>query len=659
MKMPYKICYAVAIVIAGLLAAAPLQAQSSDEVLMTVGDLPVTVGEFTYIYEKNNGDDADYSAASIEEYLDLYTKFKLKVAKAKELRMDTITALKEELDTYQRQLANNYLMDREVKAKLIRQAHDRRQYDVQVAHLLVKAVRVSGKNAEEEALKEIEKIKADLDAGTIDWDTAVKTYSSDQTSAKNGGAIGYLTAMLPPGFEELEQAMYESDKGEIAGPVKTKLGYHLVKVLNKRPARGVVDAAHILLRKPKGGSMVDAKAEAVKAYNDLRAGKSWEQAVTEYSDDPDSKTKAGAIGKVGIGQYAAPFEDALFALSADGAYTKPVETKAGYHIILRKSKEDLSDYDSYRSKMDSRIERLPRYKDSREQLIKDIKAKYGYKVNGPALRHFISTVGDDFYSHKWTTKSVEDVEVFRFQDDVYTMMDFATYLKKNIKSRQRYSKTKSANLAVRELLQKYSDEQAILYEEDNLERTYPDFRNLMREYREGILLFEASKVNVWDKASQDSMGLKRFYENNHSRYRHPAKANITQYIVKSSDGKLLKKIGKNIRKRGTEKVLSKFNKKDPYFVKTVESTATQGDQPISTMDWAVGAVSDPVVMPNEEKATIYKINSIEEGRAKTLSEARGYVIADYQDHLEKVWVAELRSQYPIDLNKSVLESLTK
>jgi peptidyl-prolyl cis-trans isomerase SurA len=635
------------------------QAQEADDVLLTVGDMPVTVGEFRYIYEKNNGDAADYSEGSVEEYLDLYTKFKLKVAKAKRLQMDTISALRDELEIYRKQLANSYLMDREVKQKLINSAFDRRQQDVAVAHILIKKARVNGLDADAEAIKKIERIKNEIASGNTEWDAAVKAHSSDQSSAGYGGSMGYLTAPLPAGFVELERSMYDAEVGEMVGPVQTKLGYHLIKVLDKRPARGVVDAAHVLIRKPKDGNMNAAKEKAMKAYTDLQSGMSWEQVVTQYSDDRDSKNKKGSIGKVKIGQYAASFEDALFALDQDGAYTEPVQTSAGFHIILRKSKEDLKDYENFYRLMDNKIERLPRYKEEKEQLITRIKAKHNYKVNEAALTEFVSTVGEDFYTYKWAVGDVEDVEVFRFNDNIYKMADFAAYLKKNVKSRQRYSKTKSTNVAVRELLEKYSNEEAILYEETNLEASYPDFRNLMREYREGILLFEASKVNVWDKASADTMGLKRFYENNRTRYRHPAMADVTTVTAMTTDAKQLRKIKKMIAKKGIPATLAKYNKKNPSFISSAESQVEQGSNNMLVKNWQSGAISEPVVNAAKGTSTITMVSNIVDGRTKSLSEARGYVIADYQDYLEKQWVRELKAEFPIETNKQILKRLIK
>lgn len=637
-----------------------LSAQVNDEdVLLTVGDIPVTVSEFRYIYEKNNGDDADYSSESINQYLDLYTKFKLKVARAKDVRMDTIAALKQELDTYRRQLANSYLMDKQVMDRLLRTAFDRRQQDVQVAHLLVTPVRGRGSLADQEALASIQKIKEEINAGSTSWEEAIEMHSDDKGSAEQQGLMGYLTAMLPDGFVELEDAMYTLPIGQVSAPIKTKLGYHLIKVIDRRPARGVVEAAHIFIRKEKSGDQSAVEAKALEAYNELLLGKTWDNVVATYSDDRETNNKKGAIGNVTIGKYAAAFEDAVFALEQDGAYTMPVETTSGYHIIRRISKEDLSDYNRFKRANETKMERRSRYRTAREELIASIKDKHQYTVNEPALKHFTSTLGEDFYTFKWSPKEVEDVELFRFDEKIYKLADFVDYLEENVKSRQRYSKSKSASTAVQEMLDIYTDDEAILYEESNLEAAYPDFRNLMREYREGILLFEASKINVWDKASTDTVGLKSFYQNNKQRYVYPSKASVSNFVINTTDKKMVKKVTKMAKKKGTDAVLKKFNKKDEFFVKTYDAEVSRDSKAGKDLTWTIGAFSTPQVNEAEGKTIVSTVTAIEEGRLKTLAEARGYVIADYQDQLERVWVAQLRELYPVSLDKKILKSLTK
>ena len=209
------------------------------------------------------------------------------------------------------------------------------------------------------------------------------------------------------------------------------------------------------------------------------------------------------------------------------------------------------------------------------------------------------------------------------------------------------------------MLDQYSDEESILYEETKLEETYSDFRNLMREYREGILLFEASKVNVWDKASNDSLGLKRFYENNRKRYQYAPIAKVVNYVLKSTKEKDIKKVIKHAKKNELEKTLKKFNKKDEFYLKAFDGELAQDKKQPKGLEWKEGGISDPEINGAEGKTTFTKIVSIGNPKQKSLTEARGYVIADYQDHLEKIWIRELKSTYEVDVKKDVLKKLIK
>ena len=649
---------ALCIIIGSTLSA---NAQSPSDVLFTVDGHPVTVSEFSYIYEKNNGSGADYSKASLDEYLDLYIKFKLKVRRALDTQMDTIPELKSELLNYQKQLASSYLMDKEVLNKLLKEFYDRQKEDVQIAHILFPKQRSASGDGMQEAKLKAEEVQKDIQSGKITFEAAAKQYSGDQNTSGKGGVLNYMTAMLPPNFEALEDAMYTLPKGKLSDPIPTKLGYHLIKVIDKRPARGTLDISHILIRTDKDKQPVpDAEERAMAAYNQLLLGKSWDDVVEEYSEDLESRSKKGALGKVSIGMLAPEFEDAAFGIQKDGDFTMPVLTKSGYHIIKRNTKEDLGSFDLFKRRHEKAMEQRPRYAEAKESLIESIKAENKYKVNESVLTSFIKTIGPDFYTFKWRRDEVDDATLFTFNDtDVYTLEDFVNYLKDNVKARQRFSQTTPADVSVREMLDSFSDDEAILYEEKNLEVKYEDFKNLMREYREGILLFETSKVNVWDKASQDSSGLAAFYEQNRDAYKFAPVAKVINYVVKSTDGEEIKDVLKHAKKNDSEKTLDKFNKKDAFFVKVFEGEVSQDKNMLKNLEWKVGGMSDIEINGEEGKATFSKIVEIQPAKPKSLSEARGYVIADYQDYLEQQWVEELRAAYEVKINDGILKKLRK
>ena len=310
-----------------------LDAQKNDKVLFSIGDEKVYVSEFNYIYEKNNAKDADYSKESLEEYLDLYKKFKLKVHKAKDVGLDTVKTLREELAGYRKQLANSYLKDKEINARLIDEVVERMKEDVEVSHIFVSAEDRATQQVKSGALMKVNEIKKKLDGGSP-FDLMAKSLSEDRSSANKKGYLGYYTAPLPNGFYEFENAMYETKKGQISQPVKSKMGYHVIKVLDRRPARGQVEISHILLRK-KGvnRTLPKTKILADSVYLLLKEGRNFENMAGKFSDDSKTKAKGGYLGFIGINQFDKIFEDAAFALENDNDYSKPIETDIGFHII--------------------------------------------------------------------------------------------------------------------------------------------------------------------------------------------------------------------------------------------------------------------------------------------------------------------------------------
>ena len=333
-----------------------LQAQTPDPVLFTIDGQPVPASEFSYIYAKNNRDDADFSEASLRDYLDLYTKFKLKVREAYAMGLDTVSTLQTELAGYRKQLADSYLTDKEITDRLVDEAYKRMQEDVQVAHILIK----TNPNVATDTLAAYGKIQAiykRLQAGEA-WDEVARKSSEDNATKDAGGNLGYITALLPNGFYSFETAAYETPVGQYSAPVHSTLGYHIVKVLNKRQARGELDIAHILLRVKADGS--DDKAVKVRIddlYAQLKAGGRFEELAKKSSEDKTTAERGGAIGPIVINQYEKSFEDAVYALANDGDYTAPVRTRLGWHIIKRVRKRPMRTMDQAKGKSETQISR--------------------------------------------------------------------------------------------------------------------------------------------------------------------------------------------------------------------------------------------------------------------------------------------------------------
>ena len=629
----------------------------NDPVLFTVNGVPVQVSEFNYIYAKTNGSNANFSKASVEEYLDLYTKFKMKVARAKDMKLDTIPTLKEELSGYRRQLADSYLTDKEVTERLMKEVYARLQRDVRLSHILVK---IEGKDTLS-AYNKAKAILERLDKGE-DFALLAGSISEDLISRPKGGDVGYITAMLPEGFYELESGIFNTPVGKHSGIVRSPLGYSILKIVSDRPARGEMEVAHIMIRKIKEGTPQPwAKTLADSLYKRLGEGDDFNVTVQKYSDDANSAMKGGNLGYFGIGRYELAFEDAAFDLAKDGDYTKPIETSIGWHIIKRISRKKMEPYETMKTRLKSRVQSDGRFELAKTAMVKRIKQENNFKEKPAVLNHFIEELDSTFWTYNWQGNGHHaSDELLRIGNDVKTIGDFTKYLKDVANRRLSYAANAMNDLGKMTHLvyDDYTDEIALGYEEQQLEKKYPDFKNLMREYEEGILLFEAIKMNVWDKASQDTIGLEKFYAAHKDKYMWDERAQIITYSVSDSAKADLTAIRKYAMKNNPQAVLKKFNKKKESVSYSEEVFEKGKNKNIEAQGWKAGFASES--KQNADKSWSFtKTEKIMPKTAKTLKEARGYIVADYQEFLEKQWMDDLTKTYKVVVNNDVLKGIIK
>ncbi len=640
-----------------LFFSASLFAQD-DPTLFTVEGKEIGVEEFQYIYEKNNGDKADYSEQSLNEYLELYTKFKLKVQRAKEMGLDTVAVLQTELEGYRQQLANSYLTDKEVTGRLMDEVAERMQSDIKVSHIFI-ANPKKGDKSDSKARQTLDQVYIQLQQGKSFAELA-KQHSQDEASAKNGGALGYYTAPLPSGFYNFENAMYNTEVGKSSKPFETKMGWHIIQVEDKRPALGERELSHILIRSTvKGEEVPGAKEKADSIYQVVKNGADFASIAKLHSDDKNTSAKGGYLGFIKINQFDKVFETAAFALANDGDISMPVKSKFGYHIIERKSKIDQSDVETNKKRVKSKMSKDDRLTIAKKSLIEKIKKDAGLTENKVVLNEFINKLGQDFYSYKWKVPPMQDKELVSFNNNMsFTNNDFANYCKKNTRSRLKFSKDKVIGAAAMELYDSFLDEIAIKYEESNLEKKYPDFKALMREYEEGILLFEATKMEVWDKATEDTIGLKKYYQENTSNYSWGERGEIETYQIQNRDAKTMKKIIKSIGKWDSSKLMNKYNIGEEKIIEVSTKTIERSSKVAEGLTWKKGATSTPDAS-NRNFTTVQKVKTILAPKPKSFEEARGYIIADYQDYLEREWVKSLKSKYTLEINQEVFNSLIK
>jgi peptidyl-prolyl cis-trans isomerase SurA len=637
-------------------------AQTNDPVLFSVEGNPVLLSEFQYIYTKTNGDKADFSKKSLDEYLNLYVKFKLKVQRAKEMKLDTIPVLQQELAGYRKQLANSYLVDKEVTKRLVKEAYDRSLRDIDISHIMVLVPPTATPKDTLAAFNKINTLKTTIDGGA-DFAKVAAEKSDDKSAKTNGGNLGYLTALLPDGFYAFETAAYSLKEGE-SKVVRSAAGYHIIKVNGSRPARGEIEAAHILIRKdPKDkGAAAKVRIDSISAA--LQAGAEFETLARALSQDNLSASKGGNIGFFGINKYERSFENATFELANDGEYTTPIGTQAGWHIIKRLRKKPIESFDIAKRKLQPKVQKDSRYEMAKTSMLNRIKQEANFTEDRKTYNMFASLVGDEYLTHRWKPgyEKADNVLFSLGTDKKYTIANFETFSQKNSRDRLRMGRSKARLEVVQFLYDQFVSETLMQYEEQQLDEKYPEFKALMREYEEGILLFEATKILVWDKASQDSVGLEQYFATHkkNRKFFWNERAEVSFYTLKKDEIKCLPKVRKYAKKKAPKKTLKKYNKEEKKILSHRTEIVEQGkNKVVNNLPWKKGSISATEINKRDLSHNFLKIEKILPPSPKTLKEARGYVVADYQDHLEREWVKELKKNYDVIINNEVFETLIK
>ncbi len=648
-----------------LLCCGNLWSQSDDPILFTVDGTAVPVSEFKYIYTKTNGKDADFSESSLREYLELYINFKLKVQKARQLRLDTIQSLRQELEGYRRQLADSYLIDREVTDKLVQEAWERTQQDVDISHIMINVPPNATPEQQLEAYNKLLEAKQRLEEGAS-WEQIALEYSTDKSVQNNKGHIGWVTALFPNGFYNLETAAYTAPIGEVVGPIETSAGYHLLMVHGRRPARGEIEVAHILVRNDKMPDTIKARLLADSLYQMLKNGANFEELARQYSHDAVTAPKGGYIGFFGINRYEQSFEDAAFALEKDGDISPPVKTSIGWHIIKRISLRRGEPLEKVKGILQNKVKNDARFELAKKAMVERIKKEAGFTEYRTTLNAFITSLEADtaqtFLTYRWRAPEQPSDEIlFTFGNDFkVTLGEFQNYCQRASRKRQQMAAHGIAR-TVEALYEDFVEESAMRYEERHLEEKYPDFRSLMREYEEGILLFEVTKMEVWDKAAQDTVGLEAFFEKNRDKYVWDERAVVSQYSLVNSAKELSNQIREFCKDHNPEEVLAKFNSADGEKILSYQTrTYEKGrNETLNKMPWEVGAMSPIEINRRDQSYNWMKIEEILPPQPKTLAEARGYVVADYQDYLEKQWLQQLKKEFKVKVNEVAFKSLIK
>jgi peptidyl-prolyl cis-trans isomerase SurA len=641
-----------------VIASPPPQIEVVDPVLLTVGGDEVTKGEFESIYRKNNPKDSPNDRKALEDYLELFINFKLKVKAAKVVGKDTTKAFINELKGYRRQLAQPYLSDKDVNEKLIEEAYERMKKDVRASHILIKLGTDPTPKDTLAAYNKALSIRNRLIKGENFADLA-RQNSDDPSGQQNGGDLGYFTSMMM--VYPFENAAYSTSIGQITLPVRTRFGYHILKVTDVRDAQGQVKAAHIMVKIADGAPdsvVASSKKKIEELLAKARNGEDFGVLAQNFSDDRTSGKTGGQLPWFGTGKMVPEFEKAAFELKENNQISEPVRSPYGWHIIKRLDRKGIQTFDEVKAELKQKITKDSRSQVSRNTVIARVKKENNFTEETKSLDELILKIDTSYINGKWSNTAVAGLtkKLFSIGTEIYTQADFAKFL---VDNQTKQPKESTVEGLIRKAYDGYKVDKIINYEDARLEQKYPDFRLLMNEYRDGILLFEITDENVWSKAIRDSSGLKNFHDQNRAKYMWGERTEAVIYKMK--DAKIASKTRKMVEKRAkkgytNDDITKEINKTSLLNLQVEEGVYSKGDNElIDAQAWKVGVSENKVNA--DGTVTFIEYKKVMEPMPKSLSEARGLITADYQTSLEQEWIKELRAKYKVEVNKEIFNSI--
>jgi peptidyl-prolyl cis-trans isomerase SurA len=641
--------------------------QLSAQTLFTVGEKAVSVDEFLYVYGKNKDIGNQIDPKTPEEYLGLYIAFKRKVAEAETLGRDTLAAFLTEYNTYYRQLLKPYLTDKTVDEGIVKEAYARMATDVRAAHIMLDLPENALPEDTAKVYKQILAIRDRLNRGES-FETIARQQSSDSYSAVNGGDLGYFNVfnMVYP----FENACYNAEVGQMVGPVRTQFGYHLIKVLDKRPARYRMTAAHILLLDSEERPNAEAQKKIQDIHKSLQAGEEFTTLVRKHSQDQSSLSRGGQLPTFGLNQMLPEFEEAAFSLASDGDFSEPFRTKLGWHIVQRLSREEVPSFERVQGELAGKIRRDERSSASLQAFLATLSDRYNVRIDESAVNQVLKALEKGKSTAKLTKPVVtfESLTAGLGGTKTIYQTEFAARAI-DAETRRLTSLNEPAdNVKKVDAAQAYGVLQPMIHSallaeaEFRLPLENANFRFLAQEYREGILVFDLTREKVWDAASQDSAQLANFFAAFQEEYQWNNRYSGT--VFTASNEKVAKKAADQLR-RGVpaEKVMRVLNAKDPLALAAQEYTSLEvGNASLNAKQSllvATGTLNETVRGPVgfEDGYAVVVISETLPAGPKSLSECRGQVITDLQKALEEQWLEYLGGTYPLNLDQALWQSI--
>lgn len=620
--------------------------KNSNEVLFTVENKPITTSEFTRVYNKNLDLVKDESQRDVDNYLQLYINYQLKLKEAKRLKLHEDAAYLKEFESYKQQLLKNYSSDAEVTDELVKEAYNRTAFDINASHILVRI-----DLAEKDTVIAYNKIKTFRERALTEGFDNVRALVHDGQTIY-GEELGYFSAFKM--VYDFETVAYNTPIGEISEPFRTQFGYHIVNVKDKRPSRGEVTVAHIMISLNQTDESVNPEVRINEIYKKLNQGETFEALAKQFSDDKSSANKGGALAPFKGGQLSAlEFEDVAFSLKDKNQVSQPFKTQYGWHIVKLLDKKPLQSFEELKSELQNRVQRDSRSKLINKALVNKLKNKYVVTSSTKNLTAFENILTPDYFNKTWRVpENIESRELFKIDSISYASIDFAKHLENSQKNY--FGKTVNFDYVVKTEYNNFLDASILKYHEDHLEFTNLEYANILNEYRDGLLLFDLMEKEVWNKAMKDSVGLLNYYENHKSQYTWSDRVDV---VVATSASPSDVALAQNMMKEGLaiddiNTKLNTNNQQKVIFTKGIY--ATNDDKLPSDLVMETGVSK---MYHHNDAHHVFLINKIIPATTKSFEEAKGQVVNDYQTQIETKWLEELRLRYPVQVNQKALNKV--
>lgn len=638
-----------------ILVQSTVLAQNKD-ILFTIDNHNYYTDEFVRVYNKNLDLVKDDSQKNLDNYLELFIGYKLKVEKANKIGLQNSVNYQNELKSYRNQLSKNYVSDSKVTNELVQEAYERMKQEIRASHILVL---VDESAAPEDTIKAYQKIldiKKRIDLGE-DFVKVAQQFSEDPSVKENNGDLGYFSSfrMVYP----FENAAFSTEVGQTSKPFRTRFGYHIVKVVDKRANRGEVTVAHIMILKPSDPAIKteDKSKQTIEdIYKKIQQGESFESLAQQFSEDKSSASKGGVLQRFGSGQLSSEeFENVAFSLQNKNDISQPFQSQFGWHIVKLIDKHSMQSLSEMKSELEEKVRKDERSLLITNSLSKKLRVKYTYSKVQKTLSAVKKVVNDDFYNQTWEVPTnakdnPSEILVINKSKKV-SSLQFLNFIYSQQKAKL---KIKPVTKLVDELFEKFIDEQLNAYYNENLENEFSEFKYVMEEYRDGLLLFDLMDKEIWTKAKTDTLGINTFFKKNAKNYFWKKRYKVD--ILSSTDKLIIEKVQNFLKKgKSVDYIKEKLNQEGKINV-MVKSGLFEEDYDIlpNCNNLSIGNLS---IVQKEAYYFIVNVLEIKEAGEKEFNDCKGKVISDYQQYLENNWVNELKKEFEVKINQEVFNKV--